>query len=99
MTNEEMNSKMQKTDYTAHERMIEFASMVIQLPAKDQPKVFEYLAASGILTYEQANGLQTYVGYAHLFLDRDYYEAVSGAVRERICNEIWPFDKNPTALE
>lgn len=80
-------------DNTAHERMIEFASMVIQLPAKDQPKVFEYLAASGILTYEQAKGLQTYVGYAHLFLDRDYYEAVKAAVGERIYKELWPFNK------
>lgn len=77
----------------AHERMIEFASFVRQLPANQQPRVFDYLAASGMLTYEEARGLQTYVGYAKLFLDREYYEAVKAAVGERIYKELWPFDK------
>lgn len=93
MTNAEMTDKMMTVDTVAHERMIEFASTVLNLPAGDQPKVFEFLTANGILTYEQAKGLQTYVGYAHLFLDRDYYETVRSAVGERISKELWPFDQ------
>ena len=76
-------------DNTGHERMIDFAQRVLQLSEKDQYRVFEFLAASGVLTYEQAKGLREYVAWYHLFGDRDYYESVKKAMCEIISNEIW----------
>lgn len=76
-------------DNRGHERMIDFAQTVLNLPEREQEQVFNFLAASGVLTYEQARGLREYVAWYHLFGDRDYYEAVKKAVCGRISNEIF----------
>ena len=76
-------------DNRGHERMIDFAQTVLNLPEREQDKIFEFLAASGVLTYEQAHGLKEYVAWYHLFGDRDYYEEAKKAVCGRISNEIF----------
>lgn len=66
-------------DIVAMTRMEEFAKWVLRLPIEAQDEFWKESVRSGLMTADEAKGLQKYVALFHMFTDPRHYRAIREA--------------------
>lgn len=74
-------------DVVAMTRMEEFARSVLRLPVEAQDAFWKESVESGLMTAEEAEGMQKYVALFHMFTDNRHYNAIRGCVLKMYMSE------------
>lgn len=69
-------------DVVAMTRMEEFAKTVLRLTPEAQDAFWKESVESGLMTAEEAEGLQKYVALFHMFTDPRHYKKIREATLE-----------------
>ena len=69
-------------DIVAMTRMEEFAKKVLTMPPEAQDVFWRESMNSGLMTAEEAEGLQKYVALFHMFTDPRHYRMIREAALE-----------------
>ena len=72
----------------ASTRMEEFAKQVLRLPIEAQNEFWKESVRSGLMTADEAKGLQKYVALFHMFTDPRHYKAIREAALEMYMAEM-----------
>ena len=75
---------MMNVDIEALTRMETFAKECLKLFPEQREAFFSDMIATGLLTAEEATGLQSYICYFRLFTDSRYHRAIRQAVAEML---------------